>query len=154
MKKILLAVDVQPEFADKDGKYEEILEFINKSRNNYDEVIATVCKNKPDSPFVRYENWYECFAIKSLDFKADNVLEKFGYGLPEYESILPKDAHYDVIGFNTEACVLKIALDLFDKGYDFNVLTDYCYSKSGYDKHMNGVTLMTRLMSKAIIEHH
>lgn len=154
MKNILLVVDVQPEFADNDGQYQKILHFIEESRSQYDKIVATICKNKEDTAFVKYENWFECFNVQPLDFTADQEIEKFGYGLSEYETVLPKTAHYDVIGFNTDACVMKIALDMFDKNYDFNVLTDYCYSHSGYDRHMNGVRLMKHLMSNAIIEHH
>ena len=147
--KILLAVDLQKEFMDKDGQYERILAFA-RSHTGYDRVYATVCKNSPDSPFVKYDNWHSCLdGVMPLEFNADRVFEKYAYGLPDY-SLLDKDNEYHIIGFNTDACVLKVALDMFDRGYDIKVLTEYCYSSNGYDHHMNGVVLMQRLMSKAV----
>lgn len=151
--KILLVVDLQVEFKDNDGQYERILDFVNHAKENgYDRVIATVCKNNDNTAFVKYENWYDCYNPEPLEFNPDDILIKYGYGLNNY-NILPKTDQYDIIGFNTDACVLKIALDLFDNNYDFHVLTDYCYSNSGYTHHINGVELLKRLMSKAIKEN-
>ena len=101
--------------------------------------------------YVKYENWYDCIdKVEDLEFCPDVVIEKYGYGLSDY-ACLNKADNYDIIGFNTDACVLKIALDLFDKGYNFRVLTDYCYSSEGLDHHLNGVELLKRLISKAVV---
>lgn len=148
--KILLVVDLQKEFKDCDGEYERILNFV-KTVKGYDRIIATKCLNSMDSPFVKYENWYDCIdKVEDLEFCPDVVIEKYGYGLSDY-ACLNKADNYDIIGFNTDACVLKIALDLFDKGYNFRVLTDYCYSSEGLDHHLNGVELLKRLISKAVV---
>ena len=149
MKKILLAVDVQPEFADKEGHYEYILNFIENS--DYDEIVATQCINSPDSAWVKYQDWTTLIGgAKPLEFGYDRMYEKVGYGMDDY-SVLDKSAHYDIIGYNTGACVLKVALDLFDLGYDFNVLTDYCYTDSGKDHHEKGLWTLKNLLGKAII---
>ena len=123
--KILLAVDLQKEFADKDGKYEEILAFLNDAvrGGGYDKVVATKCVNSNRSNFVRYNNWHKLIdGTSELEFKADEVIEKQSYGLTDY-SMFPKDAEIDIIGYDTGACVLKIALDLFDRDYKFLVLS-------------------------------
>lgn len=147
---ILLVVDLQREFYEDSGNYERILNFV-KTTKNYDKIYATRCSNSPDSPFMKYNNWEDCLdGVLPLEFNADTVFEKQTYGLSDYNQ-LDKSNHYDVIGYNTDACVLKIALDLFDKGYDFNVLTEYCYSSEGEEHHKNGVELLRRLMSDAII---
>ena len=149
MNKILLAVDVQPEFADKDGHYGRILDFIQNSR--YDEIVATQCVNSPNSAWVKYQNWTNLMdGAKPLEFDYDRKYEKKGYGMDDY-SVLKKDAHYDIIGFNTGACVLKVALDLFDRGYDFNVLADYCYSDSGADHHKKGLWTLNNLLGNAVL---
>ena len=149
MKKILLAVDVQPEFADKDGNYERILKFIKDG--DYDEIVATQCVNSKDSAWVKYQDWTKLMdGAKPLEFDYDRKYEKKGYGLDDY-SVLKKDAHYDIIGFNTGACVLKIALDLFDRGYDFFVLTAYCYSDSGEEHHKKGLWTLNNLLGKAVL---
>ena len=149
MKNILLAVDVQPEFADKERHYEQIINFIKSS--NYDEIVATQCINSPNSPWVKYQDWKNLMdGARPLEFHYDCMYEKVGYGMDDY-SVLEKDAHYDIIGYNTGACVLKVALDLFDRGYDFNVLTDYCYSDSGKEHHEKGVWTLKNLLGKAVL---
>ncbi len=148
--RVLLAVDLQREFDDGLGNFERICAFA-RARKGYDRVIATRCRNGPESPFVRYDNWYDCQGeILPLEFEADLVLDKYAYGLPDY-SVLDRKDHYDIIGFNTDACVLKVALDLFDRGYDISVLTEYCFSSEGEEDHRYGVKLLRRLMSRAVI---
>lgn len=146
---ILLVVDLQREFYEPSGNYERILNFV-KTTKDYDKIIATRCRNSYDSPFYRYHNWFDCLnGVQPLDFNPDKIIEKVTYGLPNY-NVLSKKNHYDVIGYNTDACVLKVAMDLFDKGYDFNVLTKYCYSSTGEAQHRSGIKLLRHLMSDAI----
>lgn len=149
MKKILLAVDVQPEFADSDGHYEKILEFIKNS--DFDEIVATKCTNHPNSAWEKYADWQDLMdGTKPLEFEADRVYEKIGYGMDDY-SVLDRTAHYSIVGFNTGACVLKVALDLFDREYDFDVLADYCYSSNGAEHHAKGLWTLRNLMEKAVL---
>ena len=158
MKNILLVVDLQPEFKDKDGRYEKILEFVKTSKSKYEYVIATVFENEEGSNFVKYLNWSGCMPpIKELDFDADVVISKSCYGLMddfEYYFLIDGHSsdtyHYDIIGFDTDSCVLKVALDLFDRGYDINVLTDYCYSSEGLDRHNLGITMLKNLCGSVV----
>ena len=150
--KILLVVDLQAEFADSDGEYERILNFVKNAIANktYDKVIATKCLNSENSNFVRYSNWGKMIdGAAELEFTPDTVIEKISYGLTDY-SILPVDAHIDVVGYNTGACVLKIALDLFDRNYNFTVLSSYCYSSSGLKHHKHGLWTLKNLMENAV----
>lgn len=152
--KILLAVDLQKEFADKDGKYEDIIKFLKEAvrGGGYDKVIATKCVNSGKSNFIRYNNWHKLVkGTSELEFEADEVIEKQSYGLVDY-SMFPEDATIDIIGYDTGACVLKIALDLFDRDYDFKVLTKYCYSTGGKEHHERGVQILKDLMEKAVYE--
>lgn len=151
--KILFVIDLQPEFADRDGKYEKILDFVHSAIQNkdYDKVIATKCRNKENSNFVRYSNWYDMLnSAAELDFIPDITIEKIAYGLSDY-SFLPKHAEIHVIGYNTGACVLKVALDLFDREYNFKVLSQYCYSCNGFEHHKHGLWTLNNLMENAII---
>lgn len=151
--KILFVVDLQAEFADNDGEYERILSFVQDAIQNreYDKVIATKCLNRKNSNFVRYNNWNELInSASQLGFKPDTVIEKVSYGLLNY-SILPKDALIHVVGYNTGACVLKVALDLFDRDYNFKVLSQYCYSSSGLEHHKHGLWTLRNLMENAVI---
>lgn len=150
--KVLLVVDLQPEFKDNEGQYERILNFVrNAKKNGYQRVVATMCCNSPDSPFVKYNNWFDCLdGCMPLEFNSDKIIKKYGYGLSDYSHLSKKNT-YDIIGFNTDACVLKIAMDMFDKCYDIRVLTKYCFSSSGSVQHKSGVKLLKHLMSDAVI---
>lgn len=149
---ILLVVDLQKEFIDHEGKYGEIIEFVKKAKENgFDEVYATMTVNHPEGPYVKYARWYDCMGIvEPLEFNCDKLIIKHGYGLDSYE-VLSKENEYTIIGFNTDACVLKVATDLFDRNYKFKVKLDCCYSSNGFDHHHRGVRLFKDLMPDACI---
>lgn len=151
MAEVLLVVDLQKEFMDHEGKYKEILEFVRNARDNgYDAIYATMCVNQENGPYVRYGRWHDCMgAVEPLEFTPDKLLIKHGFGLDNY-GVLDKDNHYTIVGFNTDACVLKVATDLFDRNYNFNVKLGYCYSSNGFDKHNRGVSIFNDLMPDAL----
>lgn len=160
MKKVLLVVDLQPEFRDKDGVYEECVNFVKaqsaKAPRIFDEIIATKCRNYKGSNYEIIGNWQDCMdGCEELAFQADRIIEKTGYGLDCYEEagkdVLEKDALYMLIGFNTDACVLKVALDLFDRGYTFCVATDKCGSSSNRAHRERGIDVMKSLIPNALL---
>lgn len=51
-------------------------------------------------------------------------------------------------GFDTDACVQKTALDLFEQNYDVYVLKDYCMSHAGKATHDFCINNLTRLIGK------
>ena len=154
--KVLLVIDVQSEFANDVSHLSKIVRFVEKARlesfngGEYRHVWGTLCVNDKNSPFVKYGHWFDCMGeIKAPIVPCEKFFIKNGYGLPNYD-ILPKEFEYHLVGYNTDACVLKIALDLFDLGYNFKVLTEYCYSSNGEAHHNRGVELMRDLFPGAI----
>ena len=49
-----------------------------------------------------------------------------------------------VAGIDTDMCVLKIAMDLFDRSIEPIVLTDCCASTSGLQAHLAGLAVLSR----------
>lgn len=49
-----------------------------------------------------------------------------------------------VVGIDTDMCVLKIAMDLFDQGIEPIVLTDCCASTAGLQAHLAGLAVLSR----------
>lgn len=49
-----------------------------------------------------------------------------------------------LVGIDTDMCVLKIALDIFDLGIEPIVLTDCCASTSGLQAHLAGLAVLSR----------
>jgi nicotinamidase-related amidase len=49
-----------------------------------------------------------------------------------------------VAGIDTDMCVLKIAMDLFDRSIEPVVLTDCCASTAGLQAHLAGLAVLSR----------
>lgn len=157
---VLLVVDLCPRFKEKGrgSHFKRITKFAREAKQNgYDLVYATVCKNTPKSPFFRYNSWIQHVdEIDKLEFNYDALFVKESYGLNQSSngvsdySKLNKDYHYDIIGYDTEGCVLKVATDMFDRGFDFSVLTQYCFSSGGRKFHKIGLAVMRRLLGSAL----
>lgn len=47
-------------------------------------------------------------------------------------------------GIDTECCVLKTALDLFEENYNVYVLKDYCACTYGELRHSNAIEIIKR----------
>lgn len=80
----------------------------------------------------------------------DAVHTKTGYGTV---STLPLttleafDAVY-VCGADTDACVLAVALGLFDAGVPVVVRADLCLSAGGTEAHLAGMAVLTRQLGR------
>lgn len=132
--KILLVIDVQKEFY-KENKQEKIINFINKNNEKFDKVIATFFVNYKDSNFNKVLNFKECFNsdFDSIEFKYDYCIPKYTYSLDITElisrGITEEDTIY-IIGCDSDACIMATCFTLFDKGYNFKVISNYIYTSS------------------------
>lgn len=81
---------------------------------------------------------------KIIDKKIYSALNK---ELEEYISKNNIDEIY-LCGFDTDACVQKNAIDLFENNYDVYVLKDYCMSHIGIELHNVIINNLCRLIGK------
>lgn len=152
--KYLLVVDLQKEFI-KDGAsrniYERCLDYIKHSKDNYMSTIALVFENDTDKNinFERYLGYSDCKNPLPIDFEADRILKHRGYSIEDSFKI-NKDDEFDVIGFDTDACVLATCFKLFDSGCRFNVLKDYCWSSGGLEIHNVALRIMERQFGSVV----
>ena len=51
-------------------------------------------------------------------------------------------------GFDTDECIQKTAIDLFEQNYDVYVLKDYCMSHAGKEIHDLYIQNLSRLIGK------
>jgi nicotinamidase-related amidase len=49
-----------------------------------------------------------------------------------------------LVGIDTDMCVLKIAMDVFDIGIEPLILTDCCASTAGLQAHLAGLAVLSR----------
>lgn len=152
---MLLVVDLQREFV-KDEKalevYKRCVRYINTCRHLYAQgVFAAVYKNNDSANMFRLVRWDEMQEIKKLDYKPDRMFAHAGYSAIEKMPI-PEHTAVDVIGLDTDACVLAHCFDLFDKDIPFRVLVDGVYSSGGEEMHQAGLACMRRQFNKAVDE--
>lgn len=152
MKNLLLVIDVQKAFINENTiqVVERIRDLINN--NEYDNVIFTRFINYNDSIWVQKLNYKECITDDSkrlmIDTKNNLVFDKNKYSaltneLKKYFEDNKIDNIY-LCGIDTECCILKTALDLFEDKYNVYVLKNYCACTHGELRHNNAIEILKR----------
>ena len=146
MKKALLIIDVQKAAVVKP----EIVRNIEKLQYEYDVVYASKFTNT-GSPLLEIMDWtgYDDETLAFAPKKDAIVFIKTGY-----TSYLPEMKVFDEIhlcGFDTDACVLKTALDLFENNYEVYVLKDYCMCCAGQIIHNETIENLKRLIGREYV---
>lgn len=152
MKTLLLVIDLQKAFINEYTKNlpNKIKDIIDTRQ--YDNVVFTRFINKKGSVYVKKLAWKKCINDEDkkivIDVGRRKVIDKFTYTainkeLIEYINENKIEEIY-LCGIDTDACVLKTALDLFELGYNIYVLKDYCTSTSGENIHNNAVEILRK----------
>lgn len=156
MSSCLVIIDVQNGFLTKDTEFvaDKILNLIDD--RNFDYIVGTQFFNYNGSPFTRLLDWKGCMsgnAIKMDDRlyeKCNKVFLKSTYSCFTEDFIgyinSKKVSKLYFVGIDTDCCVLKSAVDAFERNLDFEVLLDYCASTGGIDSHNAGVAVLKRLI--------
>lgn len=156
MKKLLIVIDVQQDFINEYTKpFCEKIEKLVKS-HEYDDVIFTKFVNNSESLWYTKLNYKGCMDENGtkivIDTDGNKVFEKASYtALNDELREYIKDNNIDSIylcGFETDACVSKTSLDLFENNYDVHVLKDYSMTCEGLDNHNNEIRRLERLIGK------
>ena len=134
MKKLLLVIDAQKDFINDNNVdvLNKIGELINS--NKYDDVVFTRFINNKESIWYKKLDYKGCITesgrkivINTKDYK---IIDKAIYSAvnDELENYIRNNNIEQIYlcGFETDACVQKTAIDLFEKNYDVYVLKDYC----------------------------
>lgn len=164
MKKILIVVDIQNGFV----RYEQtknvakkIIDLVNK--NIFDEVIATRFINREGSQYTKFIGWHRLINEPDIclidELKPNYVVDKNVYTcvndnflafLKEInDGEIPK--HIFIVGVDTDCCVLKTSIDLFEHFIMPIVLTNYCDSNGGPESHFAALKVMERTIGTKCI---
>lgn len=156
MRKLLLVIDVQNDFINAETK-----EYVDKIQNlidsqTYDEVAFTKFINNKDSLWFKKLNWNGCMTKEgqaiAIDTKDYKVFEKtiFSALNDEVKKYIKENEIGEIYlcGFETDACVQKTAIDLFENGYTVYVLKDYCMTHVGVDTHNVIIENLKRLIGR------
>jgi len=154
----LLVVDVQKGFLNDFTRHipERVARLV--ARGGHGDLYFTRFENPPGGPYRKFLKWDGCARPPATDLapaiarlaarRPEHVFTKPGYaGLPDALAGVLRDrdvARVTVVGIDTDMCVLKVALDLFDLGIEPIILVDCCASTSGLQAHLAGLAVLTR----------
>jgi nicotinamidase-related amidase len=152
----LLVVDVQCGFINSFTQHipRRIARLIDTGA--YATVLFTRFLNTPDSPYHRLLDWHGSSEPPETELADElarfvqngNVYDKHGLtGVPDALAERVACDHLQevaVVGIDTDMCVLKIAMDLFDLGVEPIVLIDCCASTAGLQAHLAGLAILSR----------
>ena len=160
MKKLLIVIDAQNSFVNKHtvpvlAKIDALVQSQNQSQK-FDEVIFTKFINEENSPWRQKLHYDGCTTEDqqriAIDTHGHRIFEKRTYSAltDEMRSYLQDNAVDEIYlcGFDTDACVQKTALDLFERGYDVYVLGDCCMSHAGPELHNTIINNLPRLIGR------
>lgn len=154
----LLVIDVQNGFVSDRTKH-----ILPKLSNLFEEfkndcILATKFINLEKSPFGAFLHWER---LKSkpetdlIDFVQDNATQifvKHAYSscTPELMQYLKENDIQEVyvVGIDTDCCVLKTAIDLFECNIRPIVLADCCASNGGEESHRAAITVLERTIGR------
>lgn len=147
-------IDLQNGFINNDYNFIKKIEKL--LCNEFDKIIFTRFINKKNSIFEKQLNWSKMIdkkeqeiAINSKDYK---VIVKEGYSAITQDFInYIKENNIDTFflcGLDTDACILKTALDIFELGLTPIVLKKYCKSSGGKKYHKFALDILKRNIGK------
>jgi nicotinamidase-related amidase len=156
MSDVLLVVDVQRGFLNEYTQHipKRIVRLIE--RGDYNPLLFTRFVNTADGPYPRFLGWDACqhepetlLAPELLPYaSAALTFAKPGdAGIPdELADFLQREQIEEVTiaGIDTDMCVLKVAMDIFDLGIKPLILTDCCASTHGLQSHLAGLAVLAR----------
>jgi nicotinamidase-related amidase len=152
----LLIVDVQRCFLNDFTAHlpTRIVRLIERDRP--EPILFTRFVNQPESPFSRFLDWQACgtreetaIAPALRAFVEDELI----FTKPGLAGISDELIDYlqsnsvervTIVGIDTDMCVLKVALDIFDLGIQPMILVDCCASTSGLQAHLAGLAVLAR----------
>lgn len=156
MLDVLLIVDVQVGFINNFTHHipQRLVQLLQTQQ--FDAVLFTRFINNDEGPYSRFLQWHGCDRDPEIQLvgelqpfaQANLVFSKTGIcGLPqELATYLHQQAveQISIAGIDTDMCVLKMAMDLFDVGIEPIVLTDCCASTAGLQAHLAGLAVLSR----------
>lgn len=152
----LLVVDVQHGFINDFTRHipDRVVTLIE--RNDYAPLLFTQFINVEGGPFQRFVGWSACadepettLVPELAPYASDEaIFSKPGYaGLSDDLAAYLKAEQIEritIVGIDTDMCVLKVALDIFDLNIEPFVLVDCCSSTAGLQSHLAGLAVLAR----------
>jgi len=152
----LLVVDVQQGFINDFTRHipERVVTLIE--RNAYAPLLFTRFINVEGGPFQRFVGWRDCAREPETNLVpelAPYATDEVTFSKPGHAGISDDLAaclaaeqieRISIVGIDTDMCVLKVALDIFDLNIEPFVLVDCGSSTAGLQSHLAGLAVLAR----------
>jgi nicotinamidase-related amidase len=160
-KPVLVVVDVQNGFITEHSQsvVPVIADLVRRWQAARGDVIFTRYLNYVDSPFERLIGWTKMVKGPETELVAElipyvssetPVIDKYIYTLftPDGARVVDEHGWTDlyICGIDTEVCVLKTAIDAFERNLTPWIVKDACASHSGPKAHTAGLFIATRFI--------
>jgi nicotinamidase-related amidase len=151
---LLVVVDMQLGFLNHDSLpvIPAVLRLLGKCEGLTVPIVFTKFINRPASPFETLLDWKRVREKPETDLhelfheSAHNLIEKNYYTAftEEFDNLIQREDCRTLLiaGISTESCVLKTALDAFERGLRPIVVSDACASDHGGQVHLDALELM------------
>lgn len=154
----LLIVDLQEGFINDFTRHipARVKSLIERNHGENAPLLFTRFINVEGSPFQRFVGWYDCASPPETDLvpemipyaQEERTFSKPGYaGISEALATYLQDHRFErvaIVGIDTDMCVLKVALDIFDLNIEPLILADCCASTAGLQAHLAGLAILAR----------
>ena len=148
----LLIVDVQHGFINDSTRH--IIPLVENLQNRYAHIFATRFTNTTGSPYRNLMDWHR-FGAGSQDTELAfrplpeaRIIRKSTYTCvtPDFLDTLRQQrvTKVHICGIDTDVCVMKCAMDLFENGIRPVVLSKASASHAGDEYHQNALLLLRR----------
>jgi nicotinamidase-related amidase len=157
-RSLLLVVDVQNGFVNENTRHiiDSVNALIRAFTDRGEPVAFTRFVNLPGGGHERWIGWTrfmqapENDLFEAVEASAGPVFVKHGYTAftDEFERYVDEQKVERLIlcGIATDGCVLKTAVDAFERGIEPVVVTDACASHAGSAVHEAGLLLLGRFI--------
>ncbi|GIG58888.1 hydrolase [Longispora fulva] len=166
MSPVLIVVDMQNGFVREKSAHvvPKVVDLVDRWQAAGGDTLFTRYINYPGSPFERLINWSKLQTQPEIDFvpeltqyvaRATAVLDKPIYTpfTEEGASLIQRHGWTDlyICGLATESCVLKTAVDAFERDLTPWIIEDASGSHAGQEAHDAGVLVAGRFIGRGQI---
>ena len=155
--KALIIVDVQKGFVNEQTKH--IPALVERLQYDYDVVYVTRFINQPGSLYRQLIHWdhlspeSEEIELAFTPRPEAIILDKYVYTCIDdafMERLRAQDIRaVDICGIETDICVTKCAVDLFERGIIPFVLKDYCATHASKEVEEAALSILQRYIGRS-----
>lgn len=160
----LMVVDMQIGFLNDNTKHivPNVRRLVEAARTQSTKIVFTRFVNRPESGYVKWIRWSRFMERPEIDLipqlapYAKNVFDKHGYTAftDDVARFLTEHSIDRIVicGVATDGCVLKTAVDAFERHIEPIVVHDACASHAGESLHEAGKLLLGRFIGKGQLQ--